>query len=124
MVSSNSDSLSFSRELRLLKASDFSFVFDKPVRIGNRAFTVLSRANLSSSPRLGLAIAKKQVKLAVDRNLIKRKIRESFRTNQHNLPNCDFVVMVKRAINDMSRAEIDSALQHVWRKARKLCENC
>ena len=124
MRSSTEDSFGFSQELRLLKAKDFSFVFENPVRLGNRAFTVLARKNDRSHPRLGMAIAKKHVKLAVARNLIKRKVRESFRIRQHQLPAFDFVVMVKRSINEMEKQEIDSALQHIWRKARKLCENC
>lgn len=124
MTSSEKNSLGFSQELRLLKAQEYSFVFEKPIRLGNRAFTVLARKNDRQTPRLGMAIAKKQVKLAVNRNLIKRKVRESFRIRQHQLPAFDFVVMVKRSINELNKQEIDSALQHIWRKARKLCENC
>lgn len=117
-------SLPFPRELRLLKPGDFSAVFAHPIRIGNRAFTILARANQLSTPRLGLAVAKKQVKRAVDRNLIKRKVRESFRLHQHKLPEFDFVVMVRRDIAHMDRKEIDSAVNHVWRKAIKVCKNC
>jgi ribonuclease P protein component len=124
MKDSESATLQFPRELRLLRPSDFSFVFEKPVRIGNRAFTLLARANSIAKPRLGLAIAKKQVKRAVDRNLIKRKIRETFRLHQHQLPHFDFVVMVRRDIAQMDRKEIDSAVNHLWRKAIKVCKNC
>ncbi|NVJ60144.1 MAG: ribonuclease P protein component [Gammaproteobacteria bacterium] len=111
----------FSRELRLLRATDFSFVFARPIRVGNKAFTVLCRKNNLSHPRLGLAIAKKQVKLAVNRNLIKRLIRESFRHSQGNLPNYDFIFMVRREINQMDNEKISSSLQHIWSKTRKLC---
>ncbi|MCO7226620.1 ribonuclease P protein component [Pleionea sp. CnH1-48] len=114
----------FPRELRLLDSKDFAQVFKKPVRIANKAFTILATPNHSQSPRLGLAIAKKQVKLAVNRNLIKRKLRESFRTRQATLPSFDFVVMVRRDINSMDRKSMESALSHIWRKVEKVCKDC
>ena len=114
-------STGFSRELRLLKSSDFSFVFERPIRVGNRAFTVLCRTNTHNHPRLGMAIAKKQVKLAVERNKIKRLIRESFRKQQSTIPNYDFIFMVRREINQMENDKILSSLQHIWSKTRKLC---
>ena len=123
MMGSETNSFGFSQELRLLSAKQFSFVFADASRIGNKAFTVLFRKNGQTHPRLGLAIAKKQVKLATGRNLIKRKIRESFRLNQHRLPAVDLVFMVRRDINHMDAKAIDDALAHVWRKTRKLCEN-
>ncbi|WP_353961536.1 ribonuclease P protein component [Pleionea litopenaei] len=121
IVESLTDSFSFARELRLLSKSDFSQVFDQPTRVGNRAFTVLFRSNLQNHPRLGLAIAKKQVRLAVDRNRIKRLIRECFRQQQHQLPNIDLVFMVRRDINQLDNAKIQSAIQHIWKQVAKKC---
>ncbi|MEY8215135.1 MAG: ribonuclease P protein component, partial [Colwellia sp.] len=66
--------------------------------------------------RLGLAIAKKRVKLAVQRNRIKRIIRESFRLNQHELPPIDMVVMVKSGIDQLDNNVINQELAKVWRK--------
>jgi ribonuclease P protein component len=64
----------------------------------------------SKNNRLGLAIAKKRVKLAVQRNRIKRIIRESFRLNQHVLPAIDMVVMVKSGIDQLDNKEINKEL--------------
>jgi len=50
----------------------------------------------NTNPRLGLSIAKKILKRAVDRNKFKRLAREVFRLNQTQLPNKDFVVMVNK----------------------------
>ncbi|MEE4244076.1 MAG: ribonuclease P protein component [Kangiellaceae bacterium] len=122
MKNTNQVFFKFPRELRVLRGIEFSNVFAKPLRIGNKAFTVLARKNNLNHPRLGLAIAKKQVKLAVKRNLIKRKVRESFRLTQRDIPNCDFIVMVRRDINDMDRVDISKALDHIWRKANKICD--
>ena len=43
-------------------------------------------------PRLGLVIGKKLLRRAVDRNRVKRCIREQFRLNRGRLPACDLIV--------------------------------
>jgi len=111
----------FNRESRLLTPGHFQSVFKKPIRFGSSHFTILiTPSNLpndsSKSNRLGLAIAKKRVKLAVQRNRIKRIIRESFRLNQHNLPPIDMVVMVKSGIDKLDNQEINQQLSKIWRK--------
>lgn len=47
-------------------------------------------------PRLGIVVAKRNVKLAVKRNKLKRMIRESFRLQQQLLMGLDVVVVVKQ----------------------------
>jgi len=111
----------FVRESRLLTPGQFQSVFSKPIRFGSRHFTILiTPTTLSDTAnknnRLGLAIAKKRVKLAVQRNRIKRIIRESFRLNQHNLPAIDMVVMVKSGIDQLDNTEINQQLEKIWRK--------
>jgi ribonuclease P protein component len=106
----------FDRESRLLTPSQFQSVFSKPVRFGSSHFTILITPNKQNNNRLGLAIAKKRVKLAVQRNRIKRQVRESFRLNQHNLPEIDIVVMVKSGIDKLENREINQQLEKIWRK--------
>ena len=77
--------------------------------------------NTLSHPRLGLAIAKKQVKSAVIRNRIKRIVRESFRTHQHLLPPLDIVVLVRRGVADRSPAELHRSLQRHWERLVRRC---
>ncbi len=111
----------FNRESRLLTPGHFQSVFKKPIRFGSRHFTILIIPSTlpddsCKNNRLGLAIAKKRVKLAVQRNRIKRIIRESFRLNQHNLPPIDMVVMVKSGIDQLDNKVINQELMKVWRK--------
>ena len=42
--------------------------------------------------RLGLVVGKKLLKRAVDRNRVKRIIREQFRQRRESLPACDLIV--------------------------------
>ncbi|MGB1200055.1 MAG: ribonuclease P protein component [Cognaticolwellia aestuarii] len=106
----------FSRELRLLTPDHFQQVFSNPSRFGSSHFTVLVTTNKNQSNRLGLAIAKKRVKLAVQRNRIKRLTRESFRLHQHQLPHVDLVVLVKSGIDKLDNATINKQLVKIWRK--------
>lgn len=105
---------SFSREQRLLTAEHYQFVFAKARRFGNPNFTLLVRENDLGYPRLGLAIAKKSVRLAVDRNRIKRLIRESFR-HQTELPSIDIIAMCRKGAVELPSQEIRTQLDTQWR---------
>lgn len=106
----------FNRELRLLTPGQFQNVFSNPLRFGSSHFTILVKKNPDNINRLGLAVAKKRVKLAVQRNRIKRLTRESFRLHQHDLPNIDIVVLVKSGIDNLDNATINKQLVKIWRK--------
>ncbi len=115
----------FSKHVRLLKADEFSRVFkNTPLRSSDRYLTILAIARADSSePRLGLAISKKNARRAVDRNRIKRLIRESFRLHQHDLPGIDLVIMAKPEAKNAENQQILHSLQQHWEKlAQKLTQ--
>jgi len=114
---------SFSRSARLTRAVEFKQVFEKNKRVSDDCFTLLVGRPQGDACRIGFAIAKKQVKRAVDRNRLKRLIRESFRRNQNELPNTDLVVMVRHNILQLTRQQILERLNKHWRKVIKQCEN-
>jgi len=70
-------------------------VFERPERRSNSDFTVLSAARPGVPGRLGLAVSKKQLRRAVDRNRFKRLIRETYRHCHEKLSGRDIVVMVR-----------------------------
>jgi len=105
----------FSRELRLLTAEQYSHVFADARRFGNQSFTLLVRLNDQDHPRLGLAIAKKSAKRAVDRNRIKRLLRESFRNRQHQLPPIDIIAMCRPSATKLTNEQILQQLEKQWR---------
>ena len=52
----------------------------------------MARPNTLGHARLGMVIAKRLLSRAVDRNRVRRCVRETFRLQQQDLPACDFVV--------------------------------
>lgn len=111
----------FSRSKRLLKPGEFKQVFDHSTRSSDSNLTVFGRPNSQSNARLGLAISKKQLKLAVDRNRIKRLVRESFRRHQLELAGLDLVVLARRSIHDLDNYQILYALERHWQRIIKRC---
>jgi ribonuclease P protein component len=113
----------FNRALRLLTPGHFQTVFSNPIRFGSKHFTVLVKQNSQQAPRLGFAIAKKRIKLAVQRNRIKRLTRQSFRLNQHNLPDIDMVFMAKSGADQLENQEITTQIETIWRTIIKRHKN-
>lgn len=66
--------------------------------------------------RLGLIVAKKNVKRAVDRNRVKRRIRETFRLNKSNFDSFDIIVLAKRNVATLPDLKISESLNHLWKK--------
>ena len=117
----DSVSESFPRQLRLTRAIDFSQVFKNNIRYGDAGITILIGTKAGERPRLGFAIARKQVPKAIVRNRLKRLFRESFRKNQHRLPPRDMVVMVKREILEREPAQIRADLEQHWNSIIEQC---
>ncbi len=65
-------------------------------------------------PRLGLCVSRRVSKKAVERNRIKRAIRESFR--RYALADLDMVVVCKPSEKSPSQAQLGAYLQAVWEK--------
>ena len=80
------------RDARLVDRADFERVFADNQRARTDYVMVMARPNLVGYPRLGMIIAKRLLAHAVDRNRVKRCVRESFRLVLPELPACDFVV--------------------------------
>jgi ribonuclease P protein component len=114
---------SFQRRQKLTRAIDFQQVFKNNFRRGDTGITILVGKSTSSRPRLGFAIARKQIQKAVKRNALKRLFRESFRRHQHRLPARDLVIMVRREILLNEPAKIRATMDQHWNSIIKSCEN-
>lgn len=113
-------SYTYPRALRLLTPADFQVVFNaNPKKFSCRYYTILACPNKRPKPRLGFTVSKKKAKLAVDRNSIKRVVRNEFRLQQHNLPCFDLVFIPKVGITKASKQELRDELNYTWTKLKK-----
>ncbi len=115
---------SFGKQLRLLNSTSYQAVFDAvSERASTKEFLLLARESGLDSPRLGIIISKKVSKRAVDRNLIKRLVRESFRFNQAQLPYRDIIILVRPPAAQADNSKITHQLSYVWKKLNKNVHN-
>jgi ribonuclease P protein component len=88
--------LRFPRTRRLTATRQFRAVYDGGRRVFSGPLAVWGRRNGLQHCRLGLAVPR-HVGNAVTRNRIRRRLRESFRLIQHELPaGYDLVINVRR----------------------------
>lgn len=109
----------FTKQQRLLTASQFAKVFEQPKKVVSANFVALATSNQLTHPRLGLAIAKKTVKLACGRNRVKRLVRESFRQKQHDLSAIDIVILARRGIEQLDKITLRQQLDQLWQRLQK-----
>lgn len=94
--------LTWPRQRRLTRRSQFTACYDRGGRHYTRHFVVFALVRPAESPsgqnssgRLGLAVTRKCGN-AVERNRIKRVLREFFRLHQQDMPVMDIVITPKR----------------------------
>jgi ribonuclease P protein component len=110
---------SFNRLYRLCLPAEFRRVFQQATRSGDHFFTVLWRENDHPTARIGFAIAKKQISLAVGRNRVRRLARESFRHQRSNFPGVDIVLLAKAAAGKASNEQLLESLEKHWLKIQQ-----
>ncbi len=66
-------------------------------------------------PRIAIIIKKKYIKLAVQRNKIKRIIYETFRLKQHKIKKYDYLLIIKKNILYINKKYINK----IWKKYYK-----
>lgn len=112
--------LVFPRLVRLLTAGEYSRVFNKAdAKAQSKQILILARRNDLGFARLGLVVAKKHAKRAVDRNEIKRIVRESFRHHQSELENFDCVVLSRAGAQDLDSSELRHMVDQLWARLRQ-----
>jgi len=106
---------------RLRRKSDFDAAYAGGRRFGNGFFGVTALWNDKGWPRLGLAVAVRTAGGGVERNRIRRIIRESFRLHQHELPGVDLVVSARSRAKDAPGTELHASLVVLWKKVKEQC---
>lgn len=115
-----SRAFTFRKTLRLLNASDYQSVFDDaPFRASHKNILILARPGKSDTPRLGLVIAKKNIRFAVQRNRIKRIARETFRLQQDKLAGIDAIVLARRELDQLDNTALHKLFNQQWQRIIK-----
>ena len=111
----------FPREKRLTRAESFRRVFERGRhrRFQEQGFLLRVRESESHHARIGLAISKRVLKRAVDRNRIKRLVRESFRMHFETLPAVDVIVQVNSGLVSLPNTDILRQLEILWSRIQK-----
>ena len=104
----------FNKKQRLLSASDYKEVFDhNNVKISNSSLLILAKPSSGDHSRLGLVIAKKNIPTAVQRNRVKRVVRETFRHQEFTVA-MDIVFLARNRANQLSTQQLTQLLSTVW----------
>ena len=106
----------FTRDFRLLSPADFKSVFDGAKhKVSCRYILMLAIKQQTPQTRLGMVVAKKNVSKSVERNRIKRLIRESFRHARLQLPGLDIVVLIRKGLDNLPNFVISSKIDALWK---------
>ena len=107
----------FGRQRRLLAREQFESVLRAPhVRMASGPFRLAARRNGVGFTRLGFVVAKRLIRHSVDRNRVKRCIRETFRLAMNDLPAVDVVVRLAAPLPDIRENLPRQPLNTLWRR--------
>lgn len=110
-----------SRFARLRHKNDIAAILSRGKRLTNTHFTICYQKNDLKQPRFGVIVSKRKVRLAVNRNKIKRLSREIFRFRQLSLSGIDLIVILRKPMDQIDKAELQQCLNQLF---DKLINNC
>jgi ribonuclease P protein component len=104
---------------RIRRKPEFDVIQTRGRRLGNEHFGLTVYCSGSPTARLGLAVSLKVAGNGVERNRIRRIIRESFRLRQHDLPALDLVVIARSRARGAQNHELRTSLGELWMKLKQ-----
>ena len=106
----------FTRSSRLLDAASYANVFDScDKKASSKIGTLFSVTTALPSSRIGIIVAKRQIKHANQRNQVKRLVREDFRLRFFPRSS-DYVFLARHPCSDLSKAQFANELDRLWQK--------
>lgn len=104
---------------KLRRNWQFSKIYKEGDKYFGDLFILYVLPNNTQETRIGLTVTKK-VGVSVQRNRIKRVIREVFRSLEGIAPGNDLVVIARKAAVDLKYAQAQDSLTHLLHRARIL----
>jgi len=109
------------KENRLIKKKDFDQVFEKGKSSFNKLLGIKAVDNKFSFSRFGIIVSTKISKKAVERNKIKRRIRDVIQKDLENIEiGKDVVIITLPEIKNKEYEEIDRAIKSGLKKLKLL----
>lgn len=119
LVGSASRAKSFPKAVRVRKRGEYQRVFRSGFRVATPYLIFVIRTNDQGHARLGMAVSKK-VGGAVQRNRVKRRLREAFRAMQHMLPAMDIVALPRPGIRETPFASIEDCFMRLNQRLKRV----
>ncbi len=111
--------LQLPRRCRLTHNEQFLTVFRRHRKFSDRHFRLLVHyRNDPFDARLGIIVSRRVSRRAVQRNRIKRQLREAFRQNRQKLNSVDLVVIADRSCESAANAELYRAFVNLLKKLK------
>jgi ribonuclease P protein component len=103
----------------LKKTDEFSSVFSFRKRLSSRFFVVHYKPSYAQSKRFGFVVAKKVAKQAVDRNYMRRVLREVCRHTRVEHLTADVVIQVQKKFVNKDFIQINQELNDIFSKIQQ-----
>ncbi|MGB1447916.1 MAG: ribonuclease P protein component [Arenicellales bacterium] len=111
----------FPRSCRLLRAAEFKAVLTEKCSSKDRLFVVYARENRLARSRIGITVSKRTSRKAVQRNLLKRLVRESFRYHSTQVTGLDIVAIARHPSAFAQNKEVCQSLERHWHRISNQC---
>lgn len=99
------------KENRLTKKNDFDNVFKEKNSFFSKSLIIRTRNNNISTTRFGIVVSAKVSKKAVERNKIKRTLREEIKNNLKNIKKgIDVVIITLPLIKTVKKGQIEKEI--------------
>lgn len=108
------------RGARLSRAADFAALGRDAPALGGRHFVVRFRQTSAGVARAAQSVSKRVHKRAVQRNRIKRQVREAFRKQRSRLPAFDLLVIARGSAANASNVELAADLFALFQRIAAL----
>ncbi len=101
---------------RLRGQAAFERVYEGPRKCASQYFVVLSRHSQQPFPRIGIVMPRHRMPRAVDRNAVRRIVRESFRLQQSPLKGFDIIVLIRTKCTPLNKLALRKDIDFLWQK--------